>query len=98
MAAGKLPRAPDVVAVLVRDKDGIDVFIVKARASQAGGKLLESKAAIHQEPKGPAAADFYQRGVTGAATAQAFKPQHGGSARTGCVKGFSPYFKSSAIT
>jgi hypothetical protein len=98
VAARKFARASNVVAVLVGDEYGVDVVFGQARASQSHRKLLESKTAIHQQAQGLTAADFYQCGVTRAAAAQAFKPQHGGSVRTGCFKGICPYFKSSAMT
>jgi hypothetical protein len=68
-----------VVAVLVRDEYRVDVRGREAGARQPRIEMLEPEAAVDQQPRtSPAAAGFDQRGVAGAAAAQAAESQHAG--------------------
>lgn len=76
VAARQRLRAADVVAVLVRDEDRVDVRQRKAAAGQSVGELTNAKPAIHEQAGGYQAACLDQRGIAAAATAQTFKAQH----------------------
>lgn len=73
VAPRELVRASNVIAVLVRDEDGVDVAIGEARFGQPDRELFEPQAAIDQQPKRGAAPGFNQCGIAGAAAAQAFE-------------------------